>query len=303
VLSKFGYGKKLVGSAMSLFALGTNGCIQTASAGKPLSACRAADPSASVHLIHLPFDVIDGRIYVSARVNGDGPFRFAIDTGASGIGRADASLVSKLGLNVHGEGSTSDGVSIASAKLVTLKTLELGGLKRENVEVITRDYASRMSKDAAFAGIIGREFFADGLLEIDYPARTLRFSRDRAVSSSDDGALPYERAFRVPVTINGIAVTGNLDTGANVAFVLPQTLFDKVSDSTLIPAGQGTLTNSTVDMYRATVSGPFEIGAIRAHNIEVRVSERFPELLVGAHFLQNYRLLIDQRSGHVAICQ
>ena len=48
-------------------------------------------------------------------------------------------------------------------------TLELGGLVRRDLKVITRDYGSRLSPEAGFAGIIGRDFFGDGLLVIDYP--------------------------------------------------------------------------------------------------------------------------------------
>ena len=36
---------------------------------------------------------------------------------------------------------------------------------------------------------------------------------------------------------------------------------------------------------------------------EVRVSDRFPELLVGAHALRDFVLLIDQRSKAVALCR
>ena len=80
----------------------------------------------------------------------------------------------------------------------------------------TRDYASRAKPGAAFSGIVAREFFADGLLVIDYPRRTLSFSRKLALSPAAPGSLAYERAFRVPIAIGELQVEGNLDTGANV---------------------------------------------------------------------------------------
>ena len=44
--------------------------------------------------------------------------------------------------------------------------------------------------------------------------------------------------------------------------------------------------------------------ALSGHaNVEVRVSDRFPELLVGAHALQDAVLMIDQRSQRVALCR
>ncbi len=269
---------------------------------KEPGACGLVQSAAADALFSIPFRTIDGRIYVEARVNGQGPFVFAVDTGASGMGRADARLVTGLVLPVHGSGETSDGVASARVDTVHLASLELGDLVRRDLEVITRDYASRMSAEAGFDGIIGRDFFGDGLLIIDYPSRTLRFTRKAGLTQGAPGVLAYERAFRVPATIGGVAAEANLDTGANVAFVLPKALFDRVDGGPVAAAKEGRLMNSTVDTGRATVAGPFRIGGAELSNVEVRVSESYPELLAGAHALQHFALLIDQRTKAVALC-
>jgi predicted aspartyl protease len=265
-------------------------------------ACTLVESAGKEAVLRVPFQVVDGRIYVDARVNGQGPFRFAVDTGASGPGRADASLVARLGLAVTGTGETSDTVASARVGTVRLATLELGGLVRRDVEVITRDYSGKMAPEAAFAGILGRAFFEDGLLVIDYPRRMLTFTRGAGLGPGQPGVLGYTRAFRVPVTIGGVAAEGNLDTGANVAFVLPRTLFDRVGGGTVKAAGDGTLTNTRVKTGSATMHGPFRIGDATLSDVEVRVSEAYPELLVGAHALEHFALLIDQRSASVALC-
>lgn len=253
-------------------------------------------------LVHVSFDTVDGRIYVPVRVNGQGPFRFAVDTGASGMGRADSSLVQALALPVLGKADNSDGVSTATATTVQLASIQLGGLVRTDMEVITRDYASRSAAHAKFSGILGREFFADGLLVIDFPRKRLSFSRASMLSSDASGALPYQRAFRVPVSIGAVQAVGNLDTGANVSFVLPRALYDRVADRPLEAAGQGGLSNGTLDLQRAPVAGPFKVGDLRLSDVEVRVSDKYPELLVGAHALQQAVVLIDQRTQAVALC-
>ena len=273
----------------------------TVQAAEP-AACALVEASRADPLLSVPFRTIDGRIYVEARVDGQGPFTFAVDTGASGMGRADASLVARLGLPIHGSGETSDGVATAKVATVHLAALNLGGFVRKDLEVITRDYGSRMAADAKFDGIIGREFFADGLLAIDYPNRMLRFTRSAGLARGDTGVLAYERAFRVPVTIGDVAAEGNLDTGANVAFVLPKSLFERAGGGETQAAGAGQLMNTAVETGRATMAGPFRIGAAELRDIEVRVSEKYPELLVGAHALQHFALLIDQRTQSVALC-
>jgi predicted aspartyl protease len=265
-------------------------------------ACKLVGASARDFELRVPFEVVDGRIYVQARVNGRGPFRFAVDTGASGWGRADTTLVSALHLKTGMPATTSDGIQKARVATVHLDSLELGGVSRKDLEVIARDYDSRMSPDAAFSGIIGREFFADGLLIIDYPERTLSFSRTLSLSPTGPNVLRYERAFRVPVSIGEVRTEGNLDTGANVAFVLPKSLFKRVSDAPLQHAGAGRLTNSRIETMRATVRGPFRIGGVSLSDVPVRVSDRYPELLVGAHALQHFVFMIDQRSRSIALC-
>lgn len=261
-----------------------------------------AEGASTEAVFRIPFRVVDGRIYVDARVNGAGPFAFAIDTGASGLGRADASLVKSLSLPITNRGESSDGVNRASVDMTHFHSLQIGTFRRDDFEVITRDYSSRLSAEAAISGIIGRDFFADGTLVIDYPARMLSFYRTLRLDTNSPHVTPYERPFRVKVRIGGVATEGNLDTGANVEFMMPTTLFDKISSAPLEVAGDATLTNTSLTTKSAKVAGPFRFGGATHSNIDVRVSDRFPELLIGARILQNYKLLIDQPSKLVAIC-
>ncbi|MFL9584002.1 aspartyl protease family protein [Stenotrophomonas sp. AB1(2024)] len=269
----------------------------------PSDACALAHQPLTGSLVQIPFDSVDGRIYVQARVNGRGPYRFAVDTGASGIGRADMRLVSALGMPLHGQATTSDGVSQASVKTARIDTLELGELAHRNVELIARDYNARNAPDAAFDGILAREFFADGLLRIDYPTRTLAFTRSEQLGPSAANALTYTRAFRIPVTIDGHPFVAQLDTGANIGFVLPQAVFEQVSDQPLGEVVRSQLTNGQLESWRGTVLGPIKVGQVSLANMEVRVSPKYPEVLVGAHALQDAVVLIDPRSQVVAVCR
>lgn len=265
-------------------------------------ACRLRDIPAADIVARVPFELVDGRIYVVARANGRGPFRFAVDTGASGMARADARLVSALALPKLGVAANSDGIEVAEVDTVRFDTLQLGGLGRSGVEAIARDYRSHATLEGAFDGILARGFFADGLLVIDYPARMLTFSRSQSLSAGDDGALAYRRAFRVPVSIGALQVEGNLDTGASVGLVVPKSLYERLGADPLQAAGRGRLANGAIETWRGNVRGPLRIGGIALADVEARVSDRYPELLVGAHALQQSVLMIDQRSMHVAVC-
>ncbi|PKH69711.1 hypothetical protein CXF96_08905 [Stenotrophomonas sp. Betaine-02u-21] len=287
----------LAGSLLS------SGATAADASAPPDDACALAARPLRAPDLQVPFDVVDGRIYLQIQVNGRGPFRFAVDTGASGIGRADTRLATALDLPLHGQATTSDGVSSASVQTVRIDSLALGAVVRRDVEVITRDYNAHNAPEAAFMGILGRGFFDDGLLVIDYPRRMLSFSRTQQLPTQGTNVLRYERAFRVPVRIGGEQVLGQLDTGANVSFVLPRAMYDTVSTGPLEAAGRSRLTNSQVEAQRATVQGPIEIGQLRLADVEVRVSAKYPELLIGAHALQQAVVLIDQRTRAVAICR
>lgn len=266
-------------------------------------ACRLADAPSGNFAVRVPFEVIDGRIYVQARVNDAGPYRFAIDTGASGSGRADTTLVEALGLAPGGKASSSDGVRTAAVDTVRLDSLALGGLAMKDVDVITRDYGSRMPAEARFHGILARGFFADGLLVLDYPRKILSFSRTLSLPLAGTGILGYERAFRIPVSIGDVRTEAKLDTGANVGFVMPKSLYAQVAAAPLEPAGAARLTNTRIDTWRGVVPGPVTLGSAGFSDVAVRVSDRFPDMLVGAHVLREFVVLIDQRSKRIALCE
>lgn len=267
------------------------------------SACALAIEAPSEAVFSLPFRTIDGRIYLDAMVNGEGPFVFALDTGASGMGRADATLADALNLPADGKDETSDGVSSSQVDKVRIASLTLGGLERRDLSVIARDYRSRVSPEAAFSGLLGREFFADGLLAIDFSTRRLTFYRSREMPASLREAMTFERAFRIPVTIGALKTTGNLDTGANVTMVVPGAVFADLEGTAAGPAGGGSLTNTRIDIFDAKLAGPVEIGGARLEGIAVKVATDYPEVLIGAHALQGHIVLIDQRHSTLAICK
>lgn len=264
------------------------------------SACSlAARPGERI--IDVPFDIVDGRIHVQVQVNGSGPYRFAIDTGASGMARADARLVRQLTLPADASTRHSDGVQ-AEADTVRINTLALGGLRRSDAIALTRDYNARQSKDAAFDGILARGFFADGVLIIDYPQRRLQFRRDIDLLPAQPDTLAYSRAFRIPVTIGTVTTEAQLDTGANVAMVLPTALFRRAAGAAVTTGDRLTLSHGEVDGGHAQLDVPVLIGGLALQGLHVRVSDRYPEAVVGAHALQEAVVLIDQRSQQVAAC-
>ncbi len=251
-------------------------------------------------VMRVPFEIVSGRIYVPVSVNGAGPYRFMFDSGASGMGRADTSLVNELSIPITGTTTNSDGVNTTTVDLVRLQSVSLGGMTRTNVEVMSRNY-SRGGEAAKMSGIIGRGFFDDGLLIIDYPAQMLVFSRD-FLKSDTEGVLAYQDNFRVPVKIGSEMVMGLLDTGSNLTMHLPRSLYDRIAADPLTPAGEGRRANTVFQLYSTNLRDPVRIGALSVKDVPAMVSDLAPWLNIGAGFLKDYVLALDQRSRLVALC-
>ena len=288
-------------------AVGLAVALPTPAAVRPMkvrsdTVCSLANASGRGAIVSIPFRNVDGRVYVSARVNGRGPFTFAVDSGASGMARADIRLVAALKLQPEGRRETSDGITTAAVPTVRLATVGIGRLKHTSLDVITRDYNRNSRPEAAIAGILGREFFADGLLVIDYRRNRLIFTQSRSLASGIPGAVAYARPFRVRTLIGAVETLGNVDTGANVAVVVPRPLFEAASAGQTGEERNGTLTNTTIRTFKATLSVPVRIGDLVLTEAEARVSGNFPELLIGGPALTGSALLIDQRSHTLAIC-
>src|SRR4051794_17073592 len=136
-------------------------------AGRGEAQAQAARPEKP---FSIPFELDNGHIFISAYVNGHGPYRFGFDTGASGIGRADNRLRAELGLPLVDQASNSDGIKVATADVVSAASLRVGGLEKRDVKLLARDYnGARIPPAGPLMGIIARDFFADRLVTIDYP--------------------------------------------------------------------------------------------------------------------------------------
>lgn len=157
-----------------------------------------------------------GRIWAPVLINGQGPYRLVLDTGASRSALVQR-VVDDLGVPVQADAVRLRGVTgTAIASAVRLRKMEFGELVVENTRVpIVAD---------AFGG-------ADGVLGgdgLENKRITIEFRRDRisVMRSHRQAAAPGhavvrfkyapERGMRVPVQVGSIRAIGLIDTGAQV---------------------------------------------------------------------------------------
>lgn len=147
-----------------------------------------------------------GMPVVSIMVNGRGPFRFGIDTGAAGYLRVSPALAATLGLQQIGEVRAGDpsGRNPVLLPLYRVDSVTLGGLTYTGVSSSALSLAG--PRGAELDGIVGIGFFENLLLTIDYGRLRL---------SAGPGSLPEaNRADIVDFTLDrGVLITLPLKIG------------------------------------------------------------------------------------------
>ncbi|WP_031501017.1 aspartyl protease family protein [Bryobacter aggregatus] len=119
-----------------------------------------------------PLAIIEGRI------NGQGPYRFAVDTGASNSVLSQT-LAQRLMLP-HGIPVPVMGASGSSAGYMTkVQNFDIAGRRFADFTFATGDFFDAMSAAAGATvdGVLGANAFQDAVLTIDYPNRRLSITQ------------------------------------------------------------------------------------------------------------------------------
>ena len=134
-------------------------------------AVAASDPPAVV-----PFTFSDGHIFVDAAVDGHGPYRFAIDTGAGDTLAAD--VAATLRLEPGGRLPSADGRGDDRGALCAARLLRVGSAEIDDSPAIVFGFDELRNVEgiANFDGLIGHELFERYVVRIDYAAQTLTLS-------------------------------------------------------------------------------------------------------------------------------
>jgi hypothetical protein len=187
----------------------------------PVSA-RAATPSGS---FTLPFQFVDNRLFVEAKVNDRGPFHFIFDTGGSAV--VSDSVAARLGIDVKDAGE-GDGVGASKQHMGEAKvaSLTLGGIHLSDVDfsVTNFDDSPQVFGRQPVDGILGREIFERMVVKVDYVHHMLTFTPPDEYHYDGSGTvIPFQRPRQIPViqaTLDGVSGQFGVDTGARSAMLL-----------------------------------------------------------------------------------
>ena len=244
---------------------------------------------------------------VDVMVNGKGPFRFAIDTGAAGMLHVDSAFAARLGLTKLGEAHRGDpsGTNMRVVPILAVDSVSIGGARFTGIIATARPPMPSMMPADDTVGLLGFGLFADCLFTLDYPAHRFRIEGGTLPEPDNASVIPFTNTRGVPVIpirIAGRDLEADLDAGARSGFMLPQ----RMADSLPLAAPprflrQGKTVSNTFDVTIADLRGDIRIGGQTFTNPKVTFQPIYAGLNVGAEVLRDFRITFDQKKGRVRL--
>lgn len=152
----------------------------------------AAAPAMADPVRLLPFELLGhAAIVVPVTIDGEGPFRFLLDTGSSRTAVAD-DLAARLGLRVVGHTSMHTVVGRTRRPLAPLLRVALGDGPPGTVLAMILP-AARLDRGLGLRGIIGRDILARRPYTIDYERRHVAWHLGPGPDGIDGSQLRLER--------------------------------------------------------------------------------------------------------------
>ena len=182
----------------------------------PALSCEPLDPSATSVAGATRKDAA-GRSVALIHINGQGPFRFIIDTGAN-RSVISASLAAQLGLAPSGEGVVHSIDSETPATLVKVDSLSFGNLRLSQGDTPVLD--GPMLADQH--GLLGVDGMAGRLLHIDFTKHCVEIYESPAQMPTQGWlSVPARMRFGTMLVVEGdimgVKVNVLIDTGAEIS--------------------------------------------------------------------------------------
>ena len=257
--------------------------------------------------VTVPMSTDHGKPSVEIRINGQGPFRFLLDTGASPALVINDDLVRELELETRpGEriGDPANPQAIQTVEVDLAEVMIGDGAIFRNVTAVSWDRSALYSGDDAPRGIVGFGLFTDSLLTLDYPGKQVQIELGELPDANGTTIVEFERDRgipMVPISIDGKSHLAHIDSGSMAALMLPMSMADSLplqDKPTLV--GQGRTVANDFEIYEATLESSIKFGGTNISKPRVMFNTKFDNMVnVGSGILSHYRMTFDQQHDRV----
>ena len=246
-----------------------------------------------------------GMAVLEVALNGQGPFRFAVDTGAPGPLRLDTAVAEQLALRpvrheAEGDGS---GQNEFTVPVVEIARLGVGTFEKVGLEANVMDLRGRGFE---FDGVFGMDAFAEHLLTIDYRNGKVAIDSGSLPPANGRDIVDYELTadglIKLPVRIGRQTLAAYLDTGQTMTGILvPEAVALAAAASAPTPAGQARTVSNSYPMFEVALDGSASVAGILLPVQRVRYPSIGAEANIGSLALVGAVLRLDQRNRRLQI--
>jgi len=282
--------------------------------------CGLSTPGADGDGVQVPFIFEHNEILVQVKIAQHEPFTMMLDTDTDpssinlSFAQSNNFRLREIRAEITGGGSERPRVY-----LTKLESVELDSLPARDLQAVAIDLSKIQNRlGIQVQGVLGNNFLAGRVLQIDYRARVLRFYRSSAAlpiakggqavfpfRSGEDGCIVMEG-----VTINGKSARATIDTGSDGTFALTPAavqalgLADAARDGhpDVSEGYKGTVQNTRGRVDRIGI-GPIDVASpeVVFWGTGTGRDRRPWELDIGNAFLKDYIVTLDYSKRSVTL--
>jgi hypothetical protein len=242
---------------------------------------------------------------VEVTIDGKGPYKFILDTGAAGSVLSQ-SLVDALGLPVTGEIELGSpiGPGKIPGKMVHLQRLGVGSMVVSDLEVVATDMGSLFGGSDGPVGVLSPGIAPGILATLDYPAGRAVFSVGELPAPDGASVFEYgddEELPSVPLTVAGVDAIAHLDSGTAGGLTLPKSFVEKLPmASPPVEIGHARTVDREFAVLGAKLNGSVKLGRYSVENPELRFIDA-QDANIGYDLLRRFAVTVDAKNHRVRL--
>jgi len=254
--------------------------------------------------VTVPFELSDGRPIVGVMLEGKGPYRFILDTGAGGS-VVDKALADELKLEVGEETQLSSPLgSGVPGHMHRIGRFALGGAVAHGVDAVSMDMTSIFKQKDAPRGVMSASMFVGCLLTLDYPNGRVVVKSGALPEANGADVFQYQAADHLPtvtISVAGVEAQAHLDSGAASGLMLPESYIKKLPlAGEPVAAGKMRTVDSERTVVAASLNGSVTIGRHVIEKPEIRFIDS-PMGNIGYRILKQFAITIDSKNQRVKL--
>lgn len=252
--------------------------------------------------VRVPIEMVEGRPTVLVALDGKGPYRFILDSGAT-ASVVDPALPAELGLSPVAQALAGDPSGGPPREVHIYQASEIGVAEGRfhDVRLIGLDDAALWERLGGVRGILSPRFMAGNLVTFDYVAGELRIAPGGLADG--DGSVPYADPQRpipnLEIDVDGHPVAADVDSGNKASLSLPIALRDSLSFAGELTSDSVRLVTSTMEVQRGRLVGTVRVAGLEFADPHVELQSGFPFANLGAQFLDGTVLVIDPAAARL----